>query len=47
MTVETKLALTEQDVRSYSAKMNEAAWMADFRADAFSESGTASNAKTR
>ena len=34
MTVETKVALTEQDVRSYSAKMNEADWMADFRADA-------------
>lgn len=34
MTVETKLALTEQDVRSYSEKMNEATWMADFRADA-------------
>ena len=34
MTVETKMALTEQDVRSYSAKMNEADWMADFRADA-------------
>ena len=37
MTVETKLALTEQDVRSYSEKMNEAAWMADFRADAFAK----------
>lgn len=35
MTVETKLALTEQDVRSFSEKMNEAAWMTDFRADAF------------
>ncbi len=37
MTVETKLALTEQDVRSYSAKMNEADWMADFRADALAK----------
>src|SRR6185437_17142629 len=37
MTVETKLALTEQDVRSYSEKMNEAAWMTDFRADAFAK----------
>ena len=35
MTVETKLAMTEQDVRLYSQKMNEAAWMTDFRADAF------------
>ena len=31
MTVETTLALTEQDVRSFSAKVEEAAWMADFR----------------
>lgn len=37
MTVETKLALTEQDVRSYSAKVNEADWMADFRADALAK----------
>ena len=37
MTVETKMALTEQDVRSYSAKMNEADWMADFRADALAK----------
>lgn len=37
MTVETKLALTEQDVRSYSAKVNEAGWMADFRADALAK----------
>lgn len=37
MTVETKLALTEQDVRSFSEKMNEAAWMTDFRADAFAK----------
>ncbi len=37
MTVETKLALTEQDVRSFSKKMNEAAWMTDFRADAFAK----------
>ena len=37
MTVETKLALTEQDVRSYSAKMNEAEWMTDFRADALAK----------
>jgi len=35
MTVETKLALTEEDVRSFSKKMNEAAWMTEFRADAF------------
>lgn len=34
MTVETKLAVTEQDVRSYSTTMNEAEWMADFRANA-------------
>ncbi|MEK5037431.1 Fe-S cluster assembly protein SufD [Sporosarcina sp. FSL K6-3457] len=37
MTVETKVALTEQDVRSYSAQMNEADWMADFRADALAK----------
>lgn len=37
MTVETKLALTEQDVRSFSEKMNEAAWMTDFRANAFAK----------
>ncbi len=37
MTVETKLALTEQDVRSFSEKMNEATWMTDFRADAFAK----------
>lgn len=37
MTVETKMALTEQDVRSFSAHMNEAAWMADFRADALAK----------
>lgn len=37
MTVETKMALTEQDVRSFSEKMNEAAWMTDFRADAFAK----------
>lgn len=36
MTVETKVALTG-DVRSYSAKMNEADWMADFRADALAK----------
>lgn len=39
MTVETTLALTEQDVRSFSKKMDEAAWMADFRADALSKVG--------
>ncbi len=37
MTVETTLALTEQDVRSYSAKVEEAAWMADFRANALAK----------
>ncbi len=37
MTVETKLALTEQDVRSFSEKINEAAWMTDFRANAFAK----------
>ncbi|MCM3745433.1 Fe-S cluster assembly protein SufD [Sporosarcina luteola] len=37
MTVETKMALTEQDVRSFSASMNEADWMADFRADALAK----------
>ncbi|WP_342514789.1 Fe-S cluster assembly protein SufD [Sporosarcina sp. FSL K6-1522] len=37
MTVETKLALTEQDVRAYSAKVNEADWMADFRVDALAK----------
>ncbi|MHA6259994.1 Fe-S cluster assembly protein SufD [Sporosarcina sp. CAU 1771] len=37
MTVETKLALTEQDVRSFSEKMNEASWMTDFRLDALAK----------
>ncbi|ARF13516.1 Fe-S cluster assembly protein SufD [Sporosarcina ureae] len=37
MTVETTLALTEQDVRSYSAKVEEAAWMADFRSNALAK----------
>ncbi len=37
MTVETKLALTEQDVRSFSKKMDEAAWMSDFRAEALAK----------
>ncbi|WP_060205032.1 Fe-S cluster assembly protein SufD [Sporosarcina koreensis] len=37
MTVETKMALTEQDVRSFSANMNEADWMAEFRADALAK----------
>lgn len=37
MTVETKSVMTEQDVRSFSKKMNEAAWMTDFRADAFAK----------
>ncbi|WP_301108871.1 Fe-S cluster assembly protein SufD [Sporosarcina sp.] len=40
MTVETTLALTEQDVRSYSAKVEEAAWMADFRANALAKAET-------
>ena len=47
MTVETKLALTEQDVRSFSAKMNEAELDGGFPCRCISESGTASNAKTR
>lgn len=37
MTVETKLALTEQDVRTYAASTKEADWMADFRADALAK----------
>ncbi|MDN4608820.1 Fe-S cluster assembly protein SufD [Sporosarcina highlanderae] len=37
MTVETKMALTEQDVRSFSANMNEADWMAEFRTDALAK----------
>ena len=37
MTVETKSVMTEQDIRSFSEKMNEAAWMTDFRADAFAK----------
>ncbi|MFA1642894.1 Fe-S cluster assembly protein SufD [Chryseomicrobium imtechense] len=31
MTVETTLAVTEQDVRAYSEKMQEPGWMTDFR----------------
>ncbi|MFS0688885.1 Fe-S cluster assembly protein SufD [Sporosarcina sp. 179-K 8C2 HS] len=37
MTVKTTMALTEQDVRSFSANMNEADWMAEFRADALAK----------
>lgn len=37
MTIETKLALTEEDIRSFSKKMNEGAWMSDFRANAFAQ----------
>lgn len=37
MTVETKLQLTEQDVRSFSEKMNEGTWMTDFRTAAFAK----------
>ncbi|CAM3203722.1 Fe-S cluster assembly protein SufD [Filibacter tadaridae] len=37
MTVETKVALTEQDVHSYSVKVNEADWMADFRTNALAK----------
>lgn len=40
MTVETTLALNENDVRSYSANVNEADWMADFRADALAKTET-------
>ena len=38
MTVETKLALTEQDVRSFSEGKQEPTWMTDFRVEAFGES---------
>lgn len=37
MTIETKLALTEEDIRSFSKKMNEGAWMTDIRVDAFAQ----------
>lgn len=37
MTIEAKLALNEEDIRSFSKKMNEGAWMSDFRADAFAQ----------
>lgn len=40
MTVETTLALNENDVRSYSANVKEADWMADFRADALAKTET-------
>ncbi|WP_019413391.1 Fe-S cluster assembly protein SufD [Paenisporosarcina sp. TG20] len=35
MTVETKLALTEQDVRSYSTVKQEPSWFAEYRVQAF------------
>ncbi|WP_017379129.1 Fe-S cluster assembly protein SufD [Paenisporosarcina sp. TG-14] len=35
MTVETKLALTEQDVRSYSTANQEPSWFAEYRVQAF------------
>ena len=37
MTVETKLALTEQDIRSFSEGKQEPTWMTDFRVKAFGE----------
>lgn len=37
MTVETKLALTGEDVRSYSATTGEADWLTDLRLDALSK----------
>lgn len=37
MTVETKLALTGEDVRSYSATTGEASWLTDLRLDALSK----------
>lgn len=37
MTIEAKLALNEEDIRSFSKKMNEGAWMSDFRVDAFAQ----------
>lgn len=37
MTVETKLALTEQDIRSFSESKQEPSWMTDIRLTAFGE----------
>lgn len=37
MTVETTLAITEQDIRIYSEKMQEPGWMTDFRLDALAK----------
>lgn len=37
MTVETTLAITEQDVRAYSEKMQEPGWMTDFRLQALAK----------
>ena len=37
MTVETKLALTEQDIRSFSEGKQEPTWMTDLRLQAFGE----------
>lgn len=37
MTVETTLAITEQDIRTYSENMQEPGWMTDFRLDALAK----------
>lgn len=37
MTVETTLAITEQDIRAYSEKMQEPGWMTDFRLNALAK----------
>lgn len=37
MTVETTLAVTEQDIRAYSEKMQEPGWMTDFRLTALAQ----------
>ncbi|PZX04800.1 Fe-S cluster assembly protein SufD [Psychrobacillus insolitus] len=42
MTVETKLALTEQDIRSFSEGKQEPTWMTDLRLQAFGELETLS-----
>ena len=37
MTVETKLALTEQDIRSFSEGKQEPSWMTELRLKAFGQ----------
>ena len=47
MTVETKLALTEQDIRSYSTAKQEPSWFAEYRVQALLSGRKVADANTR